>query len=322
MRHAGEGHVVAAVVVYDVACEHQLALEAAGRQRCGAPYYLLTLPSHALNHEDVVVVAYPVAVCTLGTQSLSRVLEVSVRDDRNLLAQRDVALAVGMYLAHKYLMALEGGVGVHHILLALRAGVVEEETRVVAHLHLVAVPSPLLYVVAGEDIRLGGGVAGDDDIVESLIFIVAQVGCPRAVGILALAVLQREAVQLLQLVVGIAYHCPVDEVVTLHKRAARRHVHGGANHIERVAHAQDVGVGNVGVDQRIGKSAVTIVAYLSYGRRCKDAGGDQHRRQEKRLEQLVGRVFHRNICLKITKTKIGIDLKHSTFSLLHKRFTK
>lgn len=141
----------------------------------------------------------------------------------------------------------------YHIFAALTAVVVKEESGVVTHLNLVAVPWAVVDVGCGEDIGFRGGVAGDDEVEAPFVAVVAQIGRPGAAGIVVLPVFQCETVEFLKLVVGIAYYFPVDKVGAPHYRASRREVHGGRYHIEIVAHAYYVGVRHVCIDYRVGK---------------------------------------------------------------------
>jgi len=59
-------------------------------------------------------------------------------------------------------------------------------------------------------------------------------------------------VVILKGIVHLIQQLPVDEVVGAQDIAAGHEVHGGARHIISITHADDIGVGEVGVDYGIG----------------------------------------------------------------------
>ena len=89
---------------------------------------------------------------------------------------------------------------------------------------------------------------------------IADARCPDAAAVYLLAVFQREGiVGEIEAVKAVGNILPVHQVARVQDDQPRNAVHGGAGQIVVVAHAQDVRVGKLVVEQRVGKCAVAVV---------------------------------------------------------------
>ena len=90
---------------------------------------------------------------------------------------------------------------------------------------------------------------------------VADAGSPDALSVDFLVVLQREAVLgEVEAVETVGDVFPVHQVLRVEDDQPRHGVHGGAGEVVVVAHAEDVRVGELVVEQGVGKRTVTIVS--------------------------------------------------------------
>ena len=122
-------------------------------------------------------------------------------------------------------------------------------------------PGAVFNVVGAVEIGLVGGVAGVGEVEFFVVFAITQAGGPGALAVVVAAAAHGQLVIVVQDVVDVADHLPVDQVVGLHDGHARAEVHGGAGHVVGVAHADDVGVGGVGIDAGVVvEGAVAVVA--------------------------------------------------------------
>ena len=135
--------------------------------------------------------------------------------------------------------------------------VVEEHGEVVdASLHVVMLPWTMdvlrgvalqtLAVDVCKDIKLSVGIANGR--------------CPHALTINLLVVFQREGiVRKVKAVKAIADILPVDKILGVQDNETRHRVHSSASQIVVIPYPQDIGVGELVVEQRISKCAIAIV---------------------------------------------------------------
>ena len=196
---------------------------------------------------DVVVVADVVHVASLQTA-------VGTGDDLRAayLLQR-----LGIELVDPNVIDTTGYVEVAVALLT----VVEEPAGIVVVLvHVLHVPLALGVDSRQQDVLafvLPVLAVGDEVDIELAIMIV-QGGGPLSLGIVVLTVQQVVVVIVVDLLQGIGTVLPVHEVLTLEQRAAREDVEGGADHIVGVTHADDIGVGEVTVEDGVDEGGTIV----------------------------------------------------------------
>ena len=89
---------------------------------------------------------------------------------------------------------------------------------------------------------------------------------PDALAIDFLVILQREAIfWKVKAVKAIADVFPVDKILGMKDDQPRHGMHGGSGEIIIVTHAQDIRVGKLIVEQRVGEGSVTIVGGPALG---------------------------------------------------------
>src|SRR5690349_6031307 len=94
-------------------------------------------------------------------------------------------------------------------------------------------------------------------------------------GLSALEAVARPKVEPLT---GVRDKAPVHEVPRMQYREARHGVHRGTRHVEVVANPNEVGIGELIVEQRIAEGAVTVVRGPREIRRARRY--NEHRKQE------------------------------------------
>ena len=156
---------------------------------------------------------------------------------------------VGLQFRAMYLAVFMDGIDL--------AVVVEEHAEVVdIALHVVVRPRPFdvlrgvtlqaLSVDVGEYVELPIGVA--------------DAGCPDALSVNFLMVLQGELVfRKVEAVEAIGGELPVHQVLRMKNHQAGHGMHGGASQVVVVTHTDDVRVRELVVEQRISKRAVAII---------------------------------------------------------------
>ena len=183
--------------------------------------------------------------------------------------------AVGLLLGSAH-VGLEFGavyltVAVYGIYLAV---IVKEHAEVIdASLHVVVLPGTAdvgtgvalepLAVDVGEDVELSVGIAygGSPDALSVYLLVVAE---PEGI------VLEVEAVE------AVADVLPVDEVARVEDDESGHGVHGGSGQVVVIADTDDVGVGELIIEERIGEGPVAVVSRpgrsLCSGRECQGSG--------------------------------------------------
>ena len=117
---------------------------------------------------------------------------------------------------------------------------------------------PLALGVAGREDESSSIVAVDEDI-ELAVVILHRAG-PHASGVGILSSQQRIAVLGRELGERLCAILPVHQILRLHNGGTGEVVHGGADHVVGVAHADDIGVGEVGKNDGVLVLAVALVA--------------------------------------------------------------
>ena len=137
------------------------------------------------------------------------------------------------------------------------AVVVEEHAEVIdAALHVVVLPGSL-YVLAGIALQSLAVDVGED---VKLTVGISDGWSPDALSVYLLMVLERERVVVkVEAVKAVAYVLPVDEVARVEDDESWHRVHCSASEVVVIAHAENVGVGELVVEERIGKRAVAVV---------------------------------------------------------------
>ena len=170
---------------------------------------------------------------------------------------------------------LHGAVAVNGIHLAV---IVEEYAEVVdVALHVVVRPRAFdvlgrvalqsLPVHVGKHIKLSVGIA--------------DARCPNALTVNLLMILQRKTVFAeIEAVKAVGDILPVHKVFRVENHKARHRMHRGASQIVVIAHPQNVWVGELIVEQRIGERAIAIVGCprLSIQHASPQQGGKQEKK--------------------------------------------
>ena len=206
-----------------------------------------------------------------------------------------VAFAHGITLGNDGALGLVDGtahvgfqLGAFHLAIAVDginlAIVVEEHGEVVdASLHIVVLPrsANILRSVALQSLAVHIRI----DI--ELSVGMADAGSPDALSVDLLVVLQCEGIVVeVETVEAVADVLPVHQVFRVEDNQSGHGVHGGARQIVVIAHAEDVGVGELIVEQRIGEGAVAVVGCPRLGlSRC-------GQREEKRKNKEEMLYFH------------------------------
>ena len=115
--------------------------------------------------------------------------------------------------------------------------------------NLVALPGAFLYVFGLVEIGLVLVVGHKEAVPGALV--IAQRGCPLALAISILLILEVILVVILNYVVHIIDYAPVHQVFGMHDGGAGAEVHGGAYHVIVITHADDIRVRNIRISEGI-----------------------------------------------------------------------
>ena len=233
LRERG-GVVAVGLVGRDHACLVRTIYIVRARAQC-APVGLIVGGDKivfAFNLIHVVPLAYPVAF-----------------GDDDTLGALHGAAHIGFQLRAFYFAVAVDGINL--------AVVVEEHTQVIdIALHVVVCPGAAdvlagvalqaLAIDVGEDIKLAVGIA--------------YAGCPDALTVDFLVVLQREGiVGEVEAVEAVADVLPVHQILGMQDDQAGHGVHRGAGQIVVIAHPKDVRVGELIIEQGVREGAVAVV---------------------------------------------------------------
>ncbi len=102
--------------------------------------------------------------------------------------------------------------------------------------------------------------------------VITDTGSPDALTVSLFPILKLKLVSHIETVHGIAAEPPVDKVLGMEHYHTGNAVHRGSGKIEVVTHTNDVRIGELIVEQRVGKRSVAVVSRPRLGR----DGIDQH----------------------------------------------